>query len=677
MIKTMVIGLLLKATNQASPALKKVGVDVEQIGVGLRKTGEEMQSAGRRAETMGTRLVSAARGLNRIGVEAEAAARKVKPLTDKLDKVADYGKTVAEHTLIPGGVMAGTMGYMIKDFADLEAARNSLVVGMMERGGKVDAGQYAGLSGLAEQLGKDYKGSSLDFYRTFRILIEQGITAEKILGGVGKAVADFSAVTGESYENVAFKLAKFHDGLGIAASDMPKFAEAASKARFAFGLNTEELYTALPYMTAGLKALKIQGLEGADTVLRISGIMARAGIPASEIGTSLGQVINRMADFNLRLGKNSKTMKEIRGILTGTGIEMNFWDKKGNFLGPENMIRQFEKLNRLSPQRRMEVQKGLFGDVGGRGVSILGDGGVKGWKESERMMQRQASLSERVLSIQETLVFMWDSFTGTVKTFRAEVGNATTKVIGLKGALDGLNDTFGGITSFMRNYPRITAGMVSLVVIMTGLLLVVGAIGAGIAGIAKFASFAIGGWARLGPIFTRLAPLVRGIITLFRLAAYAVGATAGWLVAAVVGVGAALYQVWKHWNTLKQPGFFKDLLSWLKDETLLGQIYSTGVNIGVMLWKGIRSGAHSVWSGLKGLFFGAEAAPRTGLPELRTLPPLTERKSGSGAMAVHYSPQISVPGGNPGQLREALSISFTQFEQFMLQYQSQQQRRAF
>lgn len=397
-------------------------------------------------------------------------------LQDKLRAVSDHMKQMGQQAAGAGLMMTGALQKTLSAFKDYEQAQVNLKVSVMQEGGIVDTKQFEKLSKLADQLGKDYMGSTEDFYKMFRVLTEQGMTAEKILGGVGKAVADFAAVTGEGYTESALKISKFQDSLGIAANDMVRFADMTSKAKFAFGLDTTEIYYALPHMGAGLKALSLQGIDASRGVLKLMGVLSQAGLPASEVGTSIGQLINRMGDLENIL-ERKRVFENIGPILNKYKIKLDFWDEKGNFAGLENMIKQFEKLNPLSQKEKVETMKHLFGDVAGKAVSILGSKGLTGWKEAEDMMQRQASLGERMAAIQDTLAFKWDSFTGTVKNFTAAIGDSLNKSVGLKFILDKLNNAFDYARGWIKDHQKL-AGAIGAVVAVSGVGLL--AIGGGL-----------------------------------------------------------------------------------------------------------------------------------------------------------------------------------------------------
>jgi len=462
----LTFALVFKMIDQLTAPMKKVNESV--AGVGTAAVGASGKTGG--LTTGLNNNTRAATGLGAaIGRTAQKFTQSYDAMIAKTKQLAERMKDAGDRAQLGAAATGTGVAKSLAAFKDLEAAQTNLKVAMMGKGGVVNQADYAGMSKLADQLGKDYMGSTEDFYKMFRVLQEQGIQVKDILSGTGKAVADFAAVTGEDYVNAAMKIAKFQDSFGIAAQDMTKFTNQASQAKFAFGLDTTEIFYAMPYLSGSLKQLNLQGAGASESVLRLVGMMSQAGMPATQIGTSLDQLVARMADFDNRISKNSVKMKKVREELSGTGIEFNFWDENDKFVGFEKMIGELEKMKGLTEKKRIEIGKALFGDVAGKGVAVLAEKGIAGWKEAGEVVARQASQTERLAALQDTLAFKWDSFTGTVKTFTAAIGGAINNSTGLKTLLDTFNDLFGGMTAWMKEHKTL-AGIIGITLAATAAL---------------------------------------------------------------------------------------------------------------------------------------------------------------------------------------------------------------
>jgi TP901 family phage tail tape measure protein len=200
----------------------------------------------------------------------------------------------------------------------------------------------------------------------------------------------------------------------------------------------------------------------------------------------------------------------------------------------------------------------------------------------------------------------------------------------------------------------------------------------------------------------------------------------GSVIAAAVGIGAAGYMIWKNWSTLKQPGFFKDLRNWVRDETLLGQFYQGGVNIINSLWQGMKSIAMKPVDLIKGIaqkirnhlpFSPAKEGPLRDIHRIRlvetiadsmkpapmvkamravtaatfvsalpvqatNLSTMTPRQQSTGAhIVVNYSPVINIDGeaarGTGDKFVDLLRKHASELERIIGDINKQQQRRSF
>ncbi|MFX9446654.1 phage tail tape measure protein, partial [Acinetobacter baumannii] len=83
-----------------------------------------------------------------------------------------------------GAVGTAGMAYSLKQYEDAEDAAMGLRVSMMQANGQVSK-EYAQINKLANGLGTKLPGTTADFQNMMAVLIQQGISAKAILGGVG------------------------------------------------------------------------------------------------------------------------------------------------------------------------------------------------------------------------------------------------------------------------------------------------------------------------------------------------------------------------------------------------------------------------------------------------------------------------------------------------------------
>ena len=120
------------------------------------------------------------------------------------------------------GLAAGlTAGLAItgRAYAQQEDAAMGLKVAMTEANGQV-GDSFEKINKLAIGLGNQLPGTTADFQNMMQMLVRQGIPAENILGGVGKASAYLAVQLKKTPEAAAEFAAKMQDATGTAAKDM-------------------------------------------------------------------------------------------------------------------------------------------------------------------------------------------------------------------------------------------------------------------------------------------------------------------------------------------------------------------------------------------------------------------------------------------------------------------------
>lgn len=186
--------------------------------------------------------------------------------------------------------------------------------------------------------------------------------------------------------------------------------------------------------------------------------------------------------------------------------------------------------------------------------------------------------------------------------------------------------------------------------------------------------------------------------------------TAALFVVAIGSVIAAGYQLWKHWNTLKQPGFFKDLVGWIKE--LGGSFFKAGANIVSSLWNGIKSMASKPVDAMKAIatkvrallpFSPAKEGPLRDIHRIRLIetiadamkprPMVNAMRTAVGAVAavgmvatgagaagsgvtIHYNPQITIQGMAGAGVQNDIMAALRQHQDELLRLVEQAQAKA-
>lgn len=378
------------------------------------------------------------------------------------------------HDLMATGVVSRAMGQGILNglkapiaaFAEAEDAATRLRVSMMDSNGMSKG--FEQVNKLATDLGNKLPGTTADFQEMMTALNQQGISAQSILGGVGKSAAYLGVQLKMPYRDAAIFAAKVGEAAGVAAKDMEKFMDSIQRTAN-LGVETTEMQYAFGRSAGALKNVGMQGLESAKSLSVMYAQLIKTGLSGETVGTNFAGLLDNLKKYQYGIGDKATATKS---SLKALGIEMQFFDKQGKMNGPREMIAQLEKLKKLAPDKRAKAMDSLFG--GGQDkqmVDTLIAGGVKAYDEMARKAKAQADLNTKVEAQLRTLKNIWDSATGTFTNMLATLGESIAPE--LKAMADGFGKLAEKLQAFAKAHPMLTKIVVGLTAI-SGVALLVG-----------------------------------------------------------------------------------------------------------------------------------------------------------------------------------------------------------
>lgn len=441
---------------------------------------------------------------------------KLSPALSRMQKNIRGFKRQAEASSKGGlGMAAGLAAGLtmsLKTYADQENAATGLKVAMMQANGEVGK-SFESINKLAVGLGNQLPGTTADFQNMMQMLVRQGIPAENILGGVGKATAYLAVQLKKTPEAAAEFAAKMQDATGTASDDMMGLFDTIQKA-FYLGVDDTNMLSFFTKTSSVLQMVNKDGLKAAQGLAPISVMMDQMGMQGESAGNAVRKVI--------QAGLSEKKVNDVNKVLARQklGINLDFTDGKGSFGGLDNLFTQLAKLKSLSDVKRTGVMKALFGDDAEtlQVVNALIDKGKDGYDQVQQKMNRQANLNSRVQAQLGTLTNLWEAMTGTATNGLAAIGGA---FLGdAKNITMGLGELGERFMKFADENPRVIRGAfglaAGLTVLKLGFMGVGGAIGIvsrvlsmspiGMiaTGIAMAAGLIISNWDVIGPYFEKL-----------------------------------------------------------------------------------------------------------------------------------------------------------------------------
>lgn len=343
-------------------------------------------------------------------------------------------------------------------FADAEDAATRLKTALMGVGGLV-APEFQAINAAATALGNQLPGTTANFQSMMTTLLQQGVKAQDILGGVGKATAYLGVALKLPFEEAARFAARLSEAAGVASQDMMAFFDTIQRTAN-LGVATGEMEYAFSRSAGKLKELGIQGLSAANALAPLYANLIKTGLSGETVGTGMASILSNIQGFEYGL---TKTATDAKATLQGLGIELSFLDKQGDFKGVENFIQQLEKLKGLQPEQLASVIKDMFGTgQDAQMIATIMDKGVAGYEEAVARMAAQATLQEKVNAQLGTLTNLWDAASGTfTNTLAAWAGALAPE---LKALTNWFGEVAVAISGFIEQHPLLakwTAGIVA------------------------------------------------------------------------------------------------------------------------------------------------------------------------------------------------------------------------
>ncbi|BFM55033.1 TPA: phage tail tape measure protein [Acinetobacter baumannii] len=532
----------------------------------------------------------------------EKAQKKYEEMQTRMNKASE----LAKKGLAVSAVAIAGMGYSLKQYEDAEDAAMGLRVSMMQANGQV-AKEYGEINKLANSLGTKLPGTTADFQNMMAVLIQQGISAKAILGGVGVAAGYLGVQMKMPFEEAAEFAAKMQDATKTAEKDMLSLMDVIQRGYY-LGVDKSNMLQGFSKLSAGMKTIKQEGLEGAKAMAPLLVMADQAAMAGESAGNAFSKIFKSMMDTD----GIKKALKDSK-----TGLTMNFTDGKGEFGGLDNMYKQLEKLKGLSTEKRLPILGDMFGNDAEtiQALNLLIDKGKAGYDEVVAKMQAQADLQTRVNAQLSTLKNLKDAAGGTFTSLLALFGEQLAPQF--KTMIEG----FTSITEKVTSWAQANPGLASTIArIVAGGALLVGGLSA----------LSIGLVAIFGPMM-----MVAKGFGVVALAAKGMSMALltnpiTWIVLAIAGAALLIYKNWAPisaffvgiWNTIKTAfnGGIKGISALIINWSPIGLFYSAfakvlswfGVDLpakftgfGAMILEGLKNGILSKVNAVKDAITGA------------------------------------------------------------------------
>lgn len=413
-------------------------------------------------------------------VKLAVADQLLSPLQRNAQALGDFDKQLAKvrHSAeglqslgrnlgMVGAGMAAPVGASLGAFTDLESAQVQLKNAMSTVDG-VDE-NWDKINKQAVIAGNLYPGTTADFLNLAAGMKLMGMDAKTMTSGAFQGAAALQVMFKLNPAEAGEAFVQMGKGFKIAGQDSLAFADAIQRVSYSTGLKLPEIKEAMKYAGTGLSQLGVKGLDNSKTVLAMMGALKQSNVEGSQIGTTFQGAFNHIADMGARLRQGrGEVMKEAKESMAKAGVNLQFFDKGGKFLGMENFVNQFDKLKGLSEQSRLLIGKALFGEEGAK-MALLDKGKMQ---EATRAMLQQEALQKRLDRITNTLGNKAEAAKGSLVNLAASIGEKLAPA--LVPVLDKMNVLLGRMQEWTDKHPNWTAAIAGTVGALGALLVAAG-----------------------------------------------------------------------------------------------------------------------------------------------------------------------------------------------------------
>lgn len=550
-------GEMTQRVQRQRDALNEAGLATTALAGHQRRLKAEVQSTTAALDAEQKKLEEINQRAQKLKA-AQAEVTKAKATAGKLGRAGAVA-------MAGGAAVGAATAVPVKAFADAEEAATNLKVAMMGVGGEVPE-TYKKVTALATQLGNKLPGTTADFMNMMTMLQRQGLSAEKVLGGVGEATAYLAVQLKKTPEAAAEFAAKMQDATRTVDKDMLGLMDTIQRAYY-LGVDDNNMLAGFAKLSPALSILRKEGAAAAKDLAPLLVMADQAGMAGEQAGNAYRKI------FQLSMG--TKKIDKANAALGGTGVKLNFTDGKGEFGGIDQLFQQLGQLKAVNTQQRLAALKEAFGDDAEtlQALTLIIEKGKDGYDDVARRMQAQADIQTRVNAQLGTLKNLWDAAAGTFTNAMAAFGESIAPQI--KVTTIWLGSLSERMQIWASSNPGMAGALMTTVKWVGLLLLGFGGLAIAIAAVLgpfAMAKFALASFGMTGSV---LAPVLGMIAT----AVKAVGTAILWvgrmflanpILAVVAAIAAAAVYVWSNWDTLG-PKFWA-------------------------LWDGIKTGAASAWS---------------------------------------------------------------------------------
>ena len=566
------------AAKQANEALAKGEISKEQYDA-LQREIVETKNELERLETAAN--------------QSATAVQKIAAQGEKLKTLGDNISGVGEKFLPATAAVVGLGTAAVKTAADFDTGMSKVAAISGATGDDLDA-----LRAKAREMGAKTKFSASEAASAFEYMAMAGWKTGDMLDGI-EGIMSLAAASGEDLATTSDIVTDALTAFGMSAQESGHFADILAAASSNANTNVSMMGETFKYAAPVAGAL---GYSAEDTALAI-GLMANAGIKASQAGTAIRSGLTRLV----------KPTKQVQEAMDKYGISIT--DSNGRMYTLEEMMLQLrEKLGGLSEAEQGAAAAAIFGTNAMSGWLAIINGSDEDFNKLSNAIDNCDGTSEQMAAT------MQDNLAGQLTILKSQLEELAISFGEiLMPAIRSIVTWIQGVVDKLNSLDPATKKTI------TTIALVVAAIGPVLIAVGKVIS-------AVGTIMT-LVPKISGAISAVKgamsgLHAVMAANPIGVVIAAIAALVAAFIYLWNNceefrefwinlWEKIKAAAeavweaittFFSNAWNTIKEiaETVFTAIatFFTGLWQGIgdtasSIWNGITEGLTNIWNGIK------------------------------------------------------------------------------
>lgn len=444
------------------------------------------------------------RRLERELVEADAQAKKLKKDLDafklsqsSIGRLATNFQTVGSKATKLGNQFRGVSiatgligGMAIRTTAEFDSAM-SKVQAISGATGE----QFNALRDKAREMGSKTKFSATESAEALTYMSMAGWKTEDMLSGL-EGVMNLAAASGEDLSTTSDIVTDAMTAFGLSAEDSTHFADvlaaASANANTNVGMMGETFKYAAP--VAGALGYSIE-----DTSLAI-GLMANSGIKASQAGTSLRNIMSRLASPT---GATKKAMDDLGISLTDSDGKMKPFNEVVGDLR--------ESMSGLSETEKTQIATDIAGKNAMAGFLAIVNSSDKDFEKlSSAIANSDGAAQEMAETMQDNLGGQLTILKSQLQELAISMGDTLTPIV--KGMVSVLQKIVDGFNKLPDGVKRAITVMVGLVAILAPALTVFGLMVTGIGNAIGIIMKVPGAFSKVFSVISKLIPLIGGFL---------------------------------------------------------------------------------------------------------------------------------------------------------------------